>query len=344
MLTPLSHLDDEQLLARLPAARAAERRATADMIACLAEVDRRRLYLTEACSSLHTFCVQRLGYSESEAQKRIHVARLYQRLPRVLAELENGSIHLTGLFVLSAHLTDGNAEALLAEARGRTRREIDAIIARWFPRSDVLSSITPLGSATNDISLTSPGTSGSTPIPVPLAFPQACSTPQARLEPLSASSYRVEFTASATLRDKIEQARNLLGHAIPSGDLAQLFERALEALLQAEMKRRVGTASGRKRREPKPGSRHVPVEVARVVWERDGFQCTYVDAQGRRCEERRFVTLEHHVPFAHGGPASTENLCVLCGPHNAERAREEFGEAHIEARRLARTPEIGLCP
>jgi hypothetical protein len=49
---------------------------------------------------LQAFCLQRLGYSENEAQKRIQVARLYQRLPQVLAELENGSVHLTGLFLL----------------------------------------------------------------------------------------------------------------------------------------------------------------------------------------------------------------------------------------------------
>jgi hypothetical protein len=47
MLT-LSHLSDRELLACLPDARAAERTASATMIAYLAEVDRRRLFLAEA--------------------------------------------------------------------------------------------------------------------------------------------------------------------------------------------------------------------------------------------------------------------------------------------------------
>jgi hypothetical protein len=334
MLTSLSQLDDQQLLAQLPHARAAERKATAEVIACLAEVDRRRLYLAEACSSLHTFCVLRLGYSESEAQKRIQVARLAQRLPKVLEELANGSMHLTGLFVLSSYLTDQNADALLAEARAKSRREIEAVIARWFPRSDLLPSITPLSPPSIDVSVASPGTSDSPAVADQTTQAITGSTRKFRIEPLSASSYRIEFTASAALRDKIEQTRNMLGHTIPSGDLAQLFERAIDALLLAETKRRMGTASGRRRRELKPHTRHVPVEVARAVWERDGFQCTFVDAQGRRCAERRFLTLEHHEPFARGGPSSVDNLCVLCAPHNAERARDEFGAAHIEAKRL----------
>lgn len=61
MLT-LTHLSDRELLTRLPEARAAERTAVVHMIAYLAEVDRRRLYLTEACSSLFSFCIERLGY------------------------------------------------------------------------------------------------------------------------------------------------------------------------------------------------------------------------------------------------------------------------------------------
>jgi hypothetical protein len=329
----LTHLDDLELLDRLPSVRAAERKATADIIACLAEIDRRRLYLSQACSSLHAFCVQRLGYSENEAQKRIQVARLCQRLPRALLELENGSIHLTGLFLLAPQLTEQNADALLAESRGRTRRKIEAIVARWFPRSDVLPSISPLPSNDNDMSAGIPGNGASCTMTDPDARPTAAAPATPRIEPLSAASYRVQFTASSELRAKIEQACNLLSHAIPNGDLARLFERALDALLEVETKRRLGAGKPRRRQKLEPGSRHVPLEIARAVWERDGFQCTFVDARGRRCAERRFITLEHREPFARGGPATVENLCLRCAPHDAERARQEFGETYIEAKR-----------
>ena len=45
---------------------------------------------------------------------------------------------------------------------------------------------------------------------------------------------------------------------MPSGDLAQLFERALDELIQKELKRRMGAGNPRKRRELQPDSRHVP--------------------------------------------------------------------------------------
>lgn len=338
-MTTLSSLSNEELLARLPLARSAERTVVADVIAYLAEIDRRRLYLRASCSSLHSFCVERLGYSEEEAVKRMKVARISLRLPQVLSELESGAIHLTGLYVLAPHLTADNAEALLAEARGKTRREIEALLARAFPRPDVLSTITPQSEGTGRAEFAIPGTSASagpetTGSGAGSATAAAAAKVSACVEPLSASSYRVEFTANAELHRKLQLARNLLSHAVPSGDLAALFERALDELLRAETKRRFGAEKPRKRRALRPGSRHVPVEVVRAVWERDGSQCTHVDELGRRCSATRFLTLEHKKPFARGGPPTVENLCLLCSAHNAEAARRVFGEEFVTARRV----------
>ena len=68
---------------------------------------------------------------------------------------------------------------------------------------------------------------------------------------------------------------------------------------------------------------------AESSWERDSFQCTFVDEHGHRCSEKRYITLEHKQPFARGGPPTVDNLALLCKAHNAHRAREVFGEAHI---------------
>jgi hypothetical protein len=55
-------------------------------------------------------------------------------------------------------------------------------------------------------------------------------------------------------------------------------------------------------------------------------QCTFVDAEGRRCSARRFLTLEHIQPFALGGPPTPEKMCLLCNSHNLHRGRQVFGE------------------
>jgi hypothetical protein len=144
----LSTFSDAELLARVAAVVQAERIASADVIEHLMEVERRRLYLDQACSSLYAYCRERLGYSEDAALKRARVARLALRLPRVLDEIHSGAIHLTGLFLLDRYLNDENAEGLLAEARHKSRRELEKILAIRFPRPDVPPRIEALGAAT----------------------------------------------------------------------------------------------------------------------------------------------------------------------------------------------------
>ncbi|MFZ5896953.1 MAG: HNH endonuclease [Myxococcota bacterium] len=300
-----SSLSSAELLARMPVLAKCERGATANVIEHLMEIDRRKLYLDQACSSLSAYCRERLGYSEDEAGKRVRVARLAQRLPRALDELRGGRIHLTGLFLIAPHVTFENAGALFDEAAGKSRREIERLLAVRFPQPDVEDSVRPY-SGTDD--------------------------QHDRLKPLSASSYLVQFTASNELSAKIEHARELLSHVIPGGELACLFERALDELIRREEKRRMGAHVPRKSRRLKEGSRHVPVEVARFVWRRDAAQCTFVDTEGRRCSERRFITIEHRYPYARGGAATPENLHLLCAAHNSYTARLAFGVRHIERR------------
>ena len=56
MLSSVSQLSNQELLARVKSLAEGERQATAALIAHLAELDERRLYLAEGCSSLFTYC------------------------------------------------------------------------------------------------------------------------------------------------------------------------------------------------------------------------------------------------------------------------------------------------
>jgi hypothetical protein len=71
----LTELSDQDVLARVHRAAQDERCATAHLIALLVELDARRLYLGEGCSSLFTYCTQVLYLSEHAAYNRIETAR-----------------------------------------------------------------------------------------------------------------------------------------------------------------------------------------------------------------------------------------------------------------------------
>ena len=171
--------------------------------------------------------------------------------------------------------------ALLPLCRGKSRRELDRLIAAWFPRPDVPPKIQALGEARTGEASGSlfPAGDRSGPSEQSTLLETGATAPRPRVEPLSADRFLIQFTASAELHRKLEKPQQLLSHTVPSGDLAQLFERALDELIRQELKRRTGAGKPRKRRELRPDSRHIPVEVARLVWERDAGQCTFVDAE-----------------------------------------------------------------
>jgi len=97
----LTTLSDAELLSQVKRLAHAERHATARLVAHLAELDKRNLYLQEGCASLFTYCIQLLHLSEAAAYNRIEAARAAARFPAVLASLERGDVHLTAIKVLS---------------------------------------------------------------------------------------------------------------------------------------------------------------------------------------------------------------------------------------------------
>src|SRR5882757_4969445 len=199
----LARLTDQELLSGLQALVGQGRVLLARLLAYLGEVEERRLDLQSACSSLFDFCIRRLGLSDDEACRRVAASRLARRFPLALSMIERGEIHLTALLLLRERLTDDNHEDLLRAAAGKTKAQVQELLAARFPRPDVPSLIQTLPEPT---------------APRPEATASAPRT--ARVEPLSPERYKVQFTASAELKAKIEHATALMRHANPSGDLS----------------------------------------------------------------------------------------------------------------------------
>ncbi len=105
MSASLTAITDAELLTAVTQAATYERGATANLIALLAELDTRRLYLGEGCSSLFTYCTHVLRLSEHAAYGRIEAARCARRFPIVLDLLSEGAMTLTTIGLLTPHLT-----------------------------------------------------------------------------------------------------------------------------------------------------------------------------------------------------------------------------------------------
>ena len=267
--------------------------------------------------------------------------------PRILEQLVDGSLTVTSVRLLARHLTAENHRELLAAASRRSKRAVEELIAHRFPKPDTPSSVRQVPERTPSRlaiapaqPVTEPTQAACAPVTIPAPAPvllaseplrpyPAAPTHRPAVKPLAADRYEIRFTASAATRDKLKVAQDLLRHALPSGDVAAIFDRALSELIEAHSRRKMAVVrKPEKVRAIRPaveGSRNVAAGIKRVVWARDGGGCAFVSASGRRCSERGFLEYHHVEPYAVGGQATIANIQLRCRAHNGYEADVFFG-------------------
>jgi hypothetical protein len=237
---------------------------------------------------------------------------------------------------LAPWLSPENTEKLLAAAAHRSKPEIERLLAARFPQPDLPDRVEPLspppsgqlvpepvGTAVREMQLVPK------PVEVPPQLP--------KLTPLAPQRYGIKFTADQETHDLLRQAQALLGHELPSGDLAQIFKRAL-TLLVHELERRKFAATAHPRRAPqrmRANPRHIPAAVKRAVRERDQERCTFRSESGQRCPARARLEFDHIEPVVRGGQATVDGVRLRCRAHNQFEAERSFGAGFMARKREA---------
>jgi hypothetical protein len=187
-------------------------------------------------------------------------------------------------------------------------------LAAQVPRVDTVTAVSADGS-TGDLLQSSPSRSSDL------------------VQPLAPGRYRVQFTASEALRNKLERLQALR----PGAGLATLVEQAVTGELERLEARRFGkTRAPRKTladADTSGGPRAIPASVRRAVYERAGGRCAFRDARGRRCDERSRLQFHHRHPHGYGGERTPENISLLCRSHNQHLAEIDYGQTAIARRR-----------
>src|SRR5262245_52407363 len=343
---PFQSLSDDQLLAEVQQLARRDRQTTAEILRVLIAVEARRLYLREGYSSLFTYCTQVLHMDDGAAYNRIETARAAKRVPALLEAIGDGSLTLSSARLLAPHLTLDNYAELLDAARHRSKREVEALIARLAPKPAVATVLRKVPAEAH-ADVTVPSVMDA-PAPAPTdAAIETSATTAAQLEssaqqphchidacrphsrssvaPLAAEAYKLQVTISAATEDKLRRARALLRHSVPDGDFAEVLDRAL-TLLVADLERRRCAAVSMPRADSRTAghTRHIPAAVKREVWRRDEGRCAFT-AGSRRCTETAVLEFHHVDPYASGGAASVTNIEPRCRAHNQYEAKLLFG-------------------
>jgi hypothetical protein len=335
LLTSLRRLSDDELVASIQRVASTERVTTSELVAHLAELDTRDIHLRQGYPSLFAYCRQVLSLSEHEAYNRIEVARAARRFPIILELLADGSVSLTAVRLLAPHLTPENHRSVLASARGKRRIDIEEMVARLTPRPDIAASVRrlPARGALCAPRSEAPPVAPSLPVASAPQTSLAAPAPSIRnvpVVPLAEDRYKLQMTITGDTLRKLRLAKDMLRHALPTGDDAAILDRALTALLTALARDKFGaTERPRPARPTSPTSRHVPAAVRRTVWVRDLGSCAFKGTDGRRCSARAFVEFHHLRPFATGGEATVSNIELRCRRHNGYEAKVFFATPEL---------------
>lgn len=327
----VSRWNDLELLRRLDDLAQAERKSLPDMLACLAEVERRGLHLDRGFPTLFDYCVERLKWGEGAAMQRLIVSRAATLHHEVYSYLRDGQLNLSAVSRLAPFLTAENRTEILSRAAGRKRAALDEMLGELRAEAARQAAVPPgAGSdVTPESILPFAGTSGRAPVPdvdVPADATLEASSP-APMEPPS----RLSFPAGEYLRRDLDRARRLLKRRCPSGRLEELIAYLLHDFLRRFDPDTRMPARERQRREKE--TRRIPQWVKDRVWVRDGGGCSYVSPEGQRCTARKSLEYDHIRPWARGGSSDDPgNIRLLCRAHNLFLARRDFG-ARVPLRR-----------
>ena len=354
----LTQLADSNLAQDLRSGVSDDRTGLAMRLAQIAEFERRRLFLP-AYPSMYQYCLGELKYSEDAACRRLAAARLARRYPSIFVAIAEGRHSLSTVLMLEAYLLPETADELIRASSGTSKSELAHFLAARYPRPDLptlVQAVPAPTSATASEGNAAPETdqllSG---LPAPARvdaidgriLAQAVPPPpppRPRVAPLSPERYAIQVTVSKATHDKLRLAQALLSHVVPSGDVAEVLDRALDVLIAQVEKRRYGATDrpSARPRKPSKNPRHIAAHVRRAVRRRDGDQCTHVDDKGRRCRERKFLQFDHIIPVARGGGSTVSNLRLRCAAHNRHDAERTYGAGFMERKRTGAKGADGL--
>lgn len=253
-------LTDEELERGLAFLSQREKYSLPRLLAHLAEYDSRQLCVKKWHSDLFGYCIRTLRFEEGDAFRRIRAARVVRKWPEVIDKVEGGLLHLSALVSLAPILTNENRGEWFKRAEGKTRREIEALIAREHPgeaRPDwtrrmpapggwtlgaasppTAHDVLPSRDALPSDSATPPLDRGGAPADAeteraPVAAGAAGRTWEWQaMVPLGMDRVRIGFDAAAALVSLLERARQVLRHKYPAGRIEDVVREALEALLE----------------------------------------------------------------------------------------------------------------
>jgi 5-methylcytosine-specific restriction endonuclease McrA len=302
----LKHLSDDAVLMEAERINTRLREDLISLLYHLREIDRRRLFAKLKFPSLFEYTIQKLKFSEDEANRRIAAMRLLQEVPEIEEKISSGNLSLSNVAMARRLFTkekkagralDQKAKVeVLNQLENQPTRSAQKILCRINPEMN--------------------------PRKQELSF---------------------HDIDDDELREKLLRVKGRFAHTHPHLTLFELLHKLCNEKLDEKVKsppRRANshvsqsvteTPGGSPVAKPVNGAANTsPVaqqvsakptskaEVTRQIWLRDQSQCT-------NCGSHFAIEEDHRKPKATGGKYTLDNMRLLCRSCNQRAAIEYYG-------------------
>lgn len=255
------------------------KKAEHDLLTVLEEVDSNRVFEKLGYSSLFTYVVGALKIPESYAYALINVSRKAKQIPELKLAIASGDLSVSQAKRITSVITPQNSAEWISKAQNLTQRQLEKEVVAVNPKKSI-----------------------------------------EKMTYVTTERMQFQCGISENLMKKIRRVQDLVSQRLKRG---ATLEEALEIIITDYLQRKdpvkkaervkakvLKQQSSRKVRPP------MPATVKHQVVRRDRGQCSFVDPQGKRCAETRWVDIHHVKPVALGGTHEPENLATLCFHHH----------------------------
>ncbi|MNK99946.1 hypothetical protein D3C87_1203630 [compost metagenome] len=310
-LRGIKKLSDHQLLASTDKLVSEERRITLEVLQHLREVEVRRLYIDLEFESMYKYCIQRLKYSEGEAQRRLSAARLLRELPEIESQIQSGDLNITNLsavqsFVRAEKMADKPLSReekleLISTVENKSTRQVKQELIQQSHQPALLAEKFQMPS-----------------VNLPTAL------------------IKFETLMTDENLELLQEFKNLYAH-----DLADLSNQSVLMFLLNKAVQHKKQKLGLIEKVPRPSNaplpsaedvkikkqrKAIPISVQRQIWKRANFCCEHIDTNSKsRCTSKFALQTDHIISLALGGSNKVDNLRLLCRSHNSRRSIKTFG-------------------
>jgi hypothetical protein len=273
----------------------------AELIGIFQELDERRTFERYGMPSLFAYATKVLKLSESTTTALTSIARAARKVPELKEAIEEKKITLSNARRIAPVLKVENKTEWLEKAASLPLNRLERELAKSFPERPAPTRILPksemLGRLEVDLS-------------------NASLAKLKRAQEILSQKRKTNVDAAAVLEsllDEFIERHDPLEKAKRHEDRSKMPT----ALVRKPVARLVGKTDTVKNIQTS-GQVRLPIlaKAKHDVMLRDQARCTYVHANGSRCENTRWLDIHHVKLVSAGGSNSVENLRTLCSAHH----------------------------